>query len=156
ERLIEWLPKTCPEDTQHSIVHADYRLDNMVMHPTESRVIAVLDWELSTLGNPLADIGYGGLLWHSVSESWGTLTGVDFKTSGIPTELEYVAAYCRRTGRDGIEDFNFYVGFAAFRLASIGQGVFKRNLDGIGTGNASRDNSGTRGLAELALSLMKR
>jgi len=156
EELIAVLPERAPKEEDTTIAHGDYRLENVMFHQTEPRIIAVLDWELSTLGNPLADIGYGGLLWHSVSESWGTLTGVDFATSGIPTEAEYVAAYCKRTGRGGIEDFNFYVGFAAFRLASIGQGVFKRNLDGIGTGNASRDNSGTRGLAELALSLLER
>ncbi len=156
EALIAVLPERAPTDETTTIAHGDYRLENVMFHATEPRIIAVLDWELSTLGHPLADIGYGGLLWHSVSESWGTLTGVDFATSGIPTEADYVAAYCRRTGRADIEDFNFYVGFAAFRLAAIGQGVFKRNLDGIGTGNASRDNSGTRGLAELALSLLRR
>jgi aminoglycoside phosphotransferase (APT) family kinase protein len=156
EALIAVLPERAPKVEATTIAHGDYRLENVMFHASEPRIIAVLDWELSTLGDPLADIGYGGLLWHSVSESWGTLAGVDFATSGIPTEAEYVDAYCRRTGRAEIEDFNFYVGFAAFRLASIGQGVFKRNLDGIGTGNASRDNSGTRGLAELALSLLKR
>jgi aminoglycoside phosphotransferase (APT) family kinase protein len=156
EQLIAVLPERAPKVEATTIAHGDYRLENVMFHASEPRIIAVLDWELSTLGDPLADIGYGGLLWHSVSESWGTLAGVDFATSGIPTEAEYVDAYCRRTGRAEIEDFNFYVGFAAFRLASIGQGVFKRNLDGIGTGNASRDNSGTRGLAELALSLLKR
>jgi aminoglycoside phosphotransferase (APT) family kinase protein len=156
EELIAILPERAPTEETTTIAHGDYRLENVMFHPSEPRIIAVLDWELSTLGNPLADIGYCGLLWHSVSESWGTLTGVDFATSGIPTEDAFVAAYRRRTGRETIDDYNFYVGFAAFRLASIGQGVFKRNLDGIGTGNASRDNSGTRGLAELALSLLKR
>ena len=156
EELIAMLPARAPTDEATTIAHGDYRLENVMFHPTEPRIIAVLDWELSTLGNPLADIGYGALLWHSVSPSWGTLEGIDIKAAGIPTEAEYVAAYCRRTGRAEIPDFNFYVGFAAFRLASIGQGVFKRNMDGIGTGNASRDNSGTRTLSELALSLLQR
>ncbi len=156
ERLIAELPARIPADEAVTIAHGDYRLENVMFHPTEPRLIAVLDWELSTLGSPLADIGYNCLLWHSVSESWGSLVGVDFATSGIPTEAEYAAAYCRRTGRDSIPDLPFYIGFAAFRLASIGQGVFKRNLDGIGTGNASRDNSGTRVLAEKALELLDR
>ena len=155
ERLIAELPARVPTDDTTTIAHGDYRLENVMFHPTEPRLIAVLDWELSTLGHPLADVGYNCLLWHSVSEGWGSLTGVDFATSGIPTQDAYVAAYCRRTGRERIDDLNFLIGFAAFRLASIGQGVFKRNLDGIGTGNASRDNSGTRVLAELALKLIE-
>jgi aminoglycoside phosphotransferase (APT) family kinase protein len=155
ERLIAELPARMPTDETTTIAHGDYRLENVMFHPTEPKLIAVLDWELSTLGHPLADLGYACLLWHSVSDGWGSLTGVDFATSGIPTKAAFAEAYCRRTGRESVPDLNFLIGFAAFRLASIGQGVFKRNLDGIGTGNASRDNSGTRILAELALSLIE-
>jgi aminoglycoside phosphotransferase (APT) family kinase protein len=155
ERLIAALPSRVPTDDETTIAHGDYRLENVMFHETAPRIVAVLDWELSTLGHPLADVGYNCLLWHSVSPGWGTLAGVDFATSGIPTQDAYAAAYCRRTGRERIDDLNFLIGFAAFRLASIGQGVFKRNLDGIGAGNASRDNSGTRVLAELALKLIE-
>jgi aminoglycoside phosphotransferase (APT) family kinase protein len=156
ERLIEDLPGRIPNDDTVTIAHGDYRPENVMYHPTEPRIIAVLDWELSTLGHPLADLAYNCILWHSRSESWGTFDGIDLKTSGLPTEAEYVAAYCRRTGRDRIEDFSFYLAFSLFRLASIGQGVFKRNLDGIGTGNASRDNSGTWELAKTAYQVLQR
>src|SRR5579862_863868 len=154
ERLIAELPARVPTDDTTTIAHGDYRLENVMFHPTEPRLIAVLDWELSTLGHPLADIGYNAMLWTSKSVSWGTLEGVDFATSGIPTMEAYVAAYCRRTGRERIEDFNFYLAFAAFRLASIGQGVFKRNLDGIGAHDAGGDNSGTIERAEAALAAL--
>ena len=156
ERLIEALPGRMPADDTVSIAHGDYRPENVMYHPTEPRIIAVLDWELSTLGHPLADLAYNCILWHSRSESWGTFDGIDLKTEGLPSEADYVAAYCRRTGRDHIEDFNFYLSFSLFRLASIGQGVFKRNLDGIGTGNASRDNSGTMVLAKTAWDVLNR
>jgi aminoglycoside phosphotransferase (APT) family kinase protein len=155
ERLIAALPARVPADDTTTIAHGDYRLENVMYHPTEPRIIAVLDWELSTLGHPLADIAYNCILWHSHSESWGTFDGMELEGSGIPTEAEYVAAYCRRTGRAGIDDFGFYLGFSLFRLASIGQGVFKRNLDGIGNADAVGDNSGTRILAEEALKALE-
>ncbi|HEX5378791.1 MAG TPA: phosphotransferase [Phenylobacterium sp.] len=156
EALIAELPGRVPADDTVTIAHGDYRLENVMFHPTEPRIIAVLDWELSTLGHPLADLAYNCILWHSRSESWGTLDGIDLASSGIPTEDEYVAAYCRRTGRTGIVDFPFYLAFSLFRLASISQGVFKRNLDGIGTREPSTDNSGVWTLAETALAVLRR
>ena len=156
ERLIAELPARIPASDEVAIAHGDYRLENVMFHPTEPRVIAVLDWELSTLGHPLADIAYGCILYHSNSESWGTLGGVDLKAAGIPDEDAYVAAYCRRTGRDAIPGFNVYLAFSMFRLAAIGQGVFKRNLIGIGNAPASSDNRHTRHLAATACAVLDR
>jgi aminoglycoside phosphotransferase (APT) family kinase protein len=155
EALIERLPGRMPKTETVAIAHGDYRLENVMFHPTEPRIIAVLDWELSTLGDPIADLAYNCILWHSRSPSWGTLDGIDLATSGIPTEAEYVAAYQRNSGRGPIEDFDFCLAFSIFRLASIGQGVFKRNLDGIGAHDASGDNSGTIERAEAALRLLE-
>ena len=126
DRLIDWLPTTTPADDQTTIVHGDYRLDNMVMHPTEPRVIAVLDWELSTLGNPLADFTY--LLMNWVNGAISTLP--DLKAHGIPTMEEYVAEYCRLTGRQGLPDLNWYMAYNMFRLAGICQGIVGRVRDG--------------------------
>jgi aminoglycoside phosphotransferase (APT) family kinase protein len=126
EKLIEWLPRTCPDDDQHSIVHADYRLDNMVIHPTEPRVIAVLDWELSTIGNPLAD--FSNLLMQWVN---GALVGFKDKPEyGIPTMQEAIDHYCRLTNRDGLPDLNWYFSYNIFRLAGIIQGIVGRARDG--------------------------
>jgi aminoglycoside phosphotransferase (APT) family kinase protein len=146
EALIEALPGRIPGDQSVSIAHGDYRLENVMFHPTEPKLIAVLDWELSTIGHPLADIAYNGFMWRSHSPSWGTLDGVDFATSGIPTEADYVAAYCRRTGRPGIEDWAFYMAFGIFRLASISQGVYRRVL----AGNAASDRPAENGAPALA------
>jgi aminoglycoside phosphotransferase (APT) family kinase protein len=126
ERLIAWLPGTVPADDQTTIVHADYRLDNMVMHPTEPRVIAVLDWELSTLGNPLAD--FTNLLMQWVNGSISTIG--DLAAYGIPTLDEYVAEYCRLTGRSGLSDLDWYFAYNIFRLAGIIQGIVGRVRDG--------------------------
>jgi aminoglycoside phosphotransferase (APT) family kinase protein len=156
ERLIEALPARIPADETTAIVHGDYRPENVMFHLTQPRVVAVLDWELSTLGHPLADLAYNCILYHSASESWGSLTGVDLDAAGVPSESQYVAAYCARTGRSGVEDFDFYLAFSLFRLASIGQGVFKRNLDGIGNADAAFDNTGTRTLAHTAREVLER
>ena len=153
EQLIAELPGRIPQDDEVTIAHGDYRLENVMFHDTEPKLIAVLDWELSTLGHPLADIAYNAFLWRSDSPGWGTLQGVDFATSGIPTMEAYVAAYCRRTGREGIQDFPFYLAFSVFRLASISQGVYRRIL----AGNASTLReavNGTPHLAETALSIL--
>jgi aminoglycoside phosphotransferase (APT) family kinase protein len=126
ERLIAWLPQSVPEDDQTTIVHADYRLDNMVMHPTEPRVVAVLDWELSTLGNPLADFTYVLMQWVN-----GSIAAIpDLKGHGIPTMEEYVAGYCALTGRAGLPELNWYFAYNAFRLAGIIQGIVGRARDG--------------------------
>ena len=126
ERLIEWLPSTVPPDDQTSIVHADYRLDNMILHPTESRVVAVLDWELSTLGNPLADFTYVLMQWVN-----GSLAAIpDLAARGIPTMDEYIAEYCRLTGRSELPDLNWYFAYNSFRLAGILQGIVGRVRDG--------------------------
>ena len=151
ERLIAWLPDHIPDEPSVSIAHGDYRLENTMFHPTEPRMIAVLDWELSTIGHPLADLGYNAMLYHIESPSMGTLTHVDFEASGIPREADYVAAYCRRTGRNGIDDWPFYVGFSIFRLAAIAQGVYKRGLDGIASSERAMEYGNTaRLLADAA------
>jgi aminoglycoside phosphotransferase (APT) family kinase protein len=156
EKLIEALPGRVPADESASIAHGDYRPENMMFHPTEPRIIAVLDWELSTIGHPLADLAYNCIIYHNDSIQFGSLLGVDFEATGIPTEEDYVAAYCRRTGRE-IADWNFYLAFSMFRLASIGQGVLKRNLDGIGAGEATEfDRSGKNFLADTAWEILNR
>ncbi|MEO0963319.1 MAG: phosphotransferase, partial [Pseudomonadota bacterium] len=147
EKLIAWMPDNVPAEASVSIAHGDYRLENTMFHPTEPKMIAVLDWELSTIGHPLADLGYNSMLYHIDSPSMGTLTRVDFATSGIPAEMDYVARYCERAGRDGIENWPFYVGFSIFRLASIAQGVYKRGLDG----NASSERATMYGNAAKML-----
>lgn len=155
DALIEELPARIPADQSVSIAHGDYRLENVMYHPTEPRIIAVLDWELSTIGHPLADIGYNAFIWRSHSPGWGSLDGVDFATSGIPTEEAYVAAYCRRTGRSHIEDWPFYMAFGIFRLASISQGVYRRVLAGNAATEGREAINGAPALAEQALGILR-
>ncbi len=132
ERLIEWLPRNVPQGEETSIVHGDYRLDNMIFHPTEPRVLAVLDWELSTLGHPLADFSYHLMTWRVSPGEFRGVAGLDLATLGIPTEADYVAAYCRRTGRPPIDEaaLRFYMAYNMVRLAGILQGVMARALQG--------------------------
>jgi aminoglycoside phosphotransferase (APT) family kinase protein len=126
EKLIEWLPATLPAQERTSVVHGDYRLDNMIFHPTEPRVIAVLDWELSTLGEPLADFTY--LLMNWVNGSISTIA--DPKAHGVPTMEETVDYYCSLTGRTGLHDLDWFFSYNAFRLAGILQGIVGRVRDG--------------------------
>ena len=130
--VIEWLEANMPEDDGVvSIVHGDYRLDNMIFAPDRNEVIAVLDWELSTLGHPLADLAYQCMQWRLPHQSgMRGLGGLDRSALGVPTEEEYVAAYCRRRGIDSIPDWPFYIAFCFFKLTGILQGVYKRALDG--------------------------
>jgi aminoglycoside phosphotransferase (APT) family kinase protein len=130
DRLIEWLPRHLPPDNQPCIVHGDYRIDNLIVHPTEPRVIGVLDWELSTIGDPLADFAYHAMAWRVTPELFRGLAGVDLAGLGIPGEGEYVAAYCARTGCSRTADWEFYMVYSLFRLAAIMQGIAKRAIDG--------------------------
>ena len=157
DELMRWLPENMPaDDGQVALVHGDYRLDNMIFHLTEPRILAIVDWELSTLGHPYADLAYQCMQWRlpNVGISRG-LADIDRDALGIPSESEYVASYCRRTGRDGISNWTFCLAFSFFRLASIVQGVLKRSLDG----NASNTSAGqlgkmTRPLAQYAIDLI--
>ena len=155
DALIERLPARIPADQSVTIAHGDYRLENVMYHPTEPRIIAVLDWELSTIGHPIADIAYNGFIWRSHSPGWGSLDGIDFATRGIPTEADYVAAYCRRTGREAIADWPFYMAFGIFRLASISQGVYRRVLAGNAATEGREAINGAGALAEQALAILE-
>lgn len=130
DALIEWLPDNIPAEGRTAIVHGDYRCDNMLFHPTEPRVVAVLDWELSTLGDPLADFAYHLMVYRMPPGFSTGLAGLDLPRLNIPSEEEYVSGYCRRTGRDGIERLDFYLAFSLFRLAAIIHGIKGRMIRG--------------------------
>jgi aminoglycoside phosphotransferase (APT) family kinase protein len=131
DRLVEWLPANIPAGDETGIVHGDYRCDNMIFHPTEPRVLAVLDWELSTLGHPLADFTYHLMMYRMPPTETAGLVGRDLAELGIPTEDEYVAAYCERTGRpSGIANLDFYLAYNMFRLAAIVHGIKGRVVRG--------------------------
>jgi aminoglycoside phosphotransferase (APT) family kinase protein len=130
ENLIEWLPKNIPAGDETTIVHGDYRLDNVMFHPGEPRILAVLDWELSTLGHPLADFAYHCMTWRLTQGQFRGMHGLDFKALGIPSEEQYVEMYCRRTGRTRIDHWDFYMAYNMFRLAGILQGIMGRVKDG--------------------------
>ncbi len=129
ERLIEWLPETIPPQHENSVVHGDYRLDNVIFHKTENRVIAVLDWELSTLGDPIADFAYLMLNWHNPSDGRAGLADLDLEALGIPTQAEAVKRYVARTGYP-VPPMEWYFAYNLFRLAGIMQGIKKRVIDG--------------------------
>jgi aminoglycoside phosphotransferase (APT) family kinase protein len=150
DNLIAWLPENIPPGDETSVVHGDYRLDNLLFHPTAPRVLAVLDWELSTLGHPLADFSYNCMSWHITPEQFRGIGGVDIAALGIPDEKEYVAAYCERTGRSGIAHWDFYLAFNLFRMAGILQGIMARAQDGTAaSADAVRTGRGARPMAEL-------
>jgi aminoglycoside phosphotransferase (APT) family kinase protein len=136
ERLIDYLPRTVPEQTRTTIVHGDYRCDNMKFAPgTEPRVAAVLDWELCTTGDPIADLSYFLISWVTEPEGRSGVMGLTGPDTGIPTVDEVVARYCERTGREGVPNLDWYIAFNLFRLASIVQGIKKRFL--IGTASSA-------------------
>jgi aminoglycoside phosphotransferase (APT) family kinase protein len=153
DNLIAWLPANIPAGDETSIVHGDYRIDNVIFHPDEPRILAVLDWELSTLGHPLADFAYHCMVWRIPPGMFRGLGGVDLAALGIPSEQDYVAAYCRRTGRAGIEprDWEYYMVYNMFRIAAIVQGVMARALQGnASSAQALETGRAARPLAEMA------
>ncbi|MFG6457824.1 phosphotransferase [Roseateles sp. BYS96W] len=160
DALLDWLPAHIPasarDEREVSIVHGDYRLDNVVFHPTEPRIIAVLDWELSTLGHPLADFSYHCMSWHiTTSGAARGLGGLDLAALGIPAERDYVQRYCERTNRADVgavmADWNFYLAYNLFRIAAIVQGIAKRVVDGTASSaQAVETAKSARPLAELA------
>jgi aminoglycoside phosphotransferase (APT) family kinase protein len=154
DHLIEWLPEHLPPESPPAIVHGDYRMDNLIFHKSEPRVIGVLDWELSTIGDPLADFAYHVLTWRVTPELFRGLAGVDFAALGIPGEADYVAAYCRRTGRAAIAGWEFYLVYSLFRIAAILQGIAKRAIDGTAaSADAAEQGKLARPLAEQAWQL---
>ena len=159
DRLIAWLPANIPSSAKDeslvSIVHGDYRLDNLMFHPTEPKVLAVLDWELSTLGHPLADFSYHCMAWHIKPGSFRGIGGLDHQALGIPDEAEYIKRYCERTGFTTPEklalDWNFYMAYNLFRIAAILQGIAKRVVDGTASSEQAKSSgAGAKPMAELA------
>jgi aminoglycoside phosphotransferase (APT) family kinase protein len=130
DRLIDWLPAHAPASEATTLIHGDFRIDNLIFHPSEPRVIAVLDWELSTLGNPLSDFAYHMMPWRLGPDTYRGLFGYDLAALGIPSEAEGRALYCRRTGRGALPDWDFYIAFNMFRLAAILQGIMGRVREG--------------------------
>ena len=165
DQLMAWLPAHMPasarDENRVSIVHGDYRLDNLMFHPTEPRVIAVLDWELSTLGHPLADFSYHCMAWHIQPGQFRGIGGLDLPALGIPSEQEYIRLYCERTGLATPEelaaDWNFYLAYNLFRLAAILQGIAKRvEMGTASSAQAKASGEGARPLAQLAWSFAQR
>lgn len=159
ERLIEWLPENIPAGDETSVVHGDFRIDNVILHPTEPRILAVLDWELSTLGNPLTDFAYHCMTWRLTPGQFRGLAGFNLAELGIPTEQEHVAAYCKRTGRAPIpqKEWEYYMVFNMFRLTGILQGIMARALQGNASSTEALDaGKRARPLAELAWSQVEK
>ena len=158
DALIDWLPANKPQgDEEVRLAHGDFRLDNLILHPTEARVLAVVDWELSTLGCPYADFAYNVMIWRIAPGVFRGLGGVDLTGTGIPPEDAYIDRWCERTGRERPRNFEFYTILALFRIAAIVQGVAKRALDGTASDPRAAAMAGVaQPLAELALSMVRR
>ena len=155
ERLVAWLPRHIPAADESTLVHGDYRLDNLILHPTEPRCLAVIDWELSTIGHPIADLAYLCMLYDITMPQIGGLLGVDFEATGIPSEAGLVARYAELTGRTEIPDFAYFKAFGLFRLAAIVQGVYKRALQGNASSqNALMYGAAVRHFSDLACTLV--
>lgn len=157
DALVEWLPQHIPSADQVAITHGDFRADNMIFHPSEPRVLAVLDWELSTLGDPLADFAYHAMMFRMPSDILGGIAGVDLQAAGLPDEAAYVQAYCQRMGIAGIEDLDFYIIFNMFRFAAILHGIKARSVRGTATSaNAQEMGDRFQRVADLAWAQVER
>ena len=150
EKLIAWLPENVPPEQTGRIFHGDLRLDNMIFDPTEPRVIALLDWELSTIGDPIADFAYHALVWRVDADLFRGFGGLDLDALGIPKEAEYVQRYCERTRQNSLPHWHFYLAFSFFRLAAILQGVWRRAQDG----KASADDAAEMGARAAPLAMI--
>ena len=141
DHLIAWLPHNIPPEAGTAVVHGDYRLDNLIFHPAEARILAVLDWELSTLGDPLADFAYHCMGWHIPPDKFRGMAGLDLETLGIPSESEYIRSYFKRVGRGGVDSstWDFYLAYNLFRIAAICQGIAKRVLDGTAASSFAQE-----------------
>jgi aminoglycoside phosphotransferase (APT) family kinase protein len=156
ENLMNYLPQNVPQDDTTCIAHGDIRLENMLFHPSEPKMLALLDWELSTLGHPLGDLAYSCGPYHFSMAGNRSLVGIAGSETGIPTESEFVEEYCRQTGRESIPNWNFYMAFAFFRLASILQGVYKRGLMGTASSTHALERGRlTRSTSDLAWSFIE-
>ncbi len=158
DRLLDWLPAHLPADDETVLVHGDYRLDNMVFHPSEPRVLGIIDWEISTLGDPLAELSYLCMLWRTPMD-WGGLLGHDLASLGLPSEAEMVAYYCKLAKRAVPEPkrWEFYMAYNLFRVSCIRQGVYARSLDGTASNVRAADSGKlVRPAAELAWQLVER
>jgi aminoglycoside phosphotransferase (APT) family kinase protein len=150
DRLIDWLPAHVPPGDETTVVHGDFRMDNLIFHTREPRIVAILDWELSTLGHPLADFSYHCMSWHIPPGAFRGIAGLDHAALGIPSEAEYIHRYAERTGRGAIEHWHFYLAYNLFRIAAILQGVYKRSTEGLAaSNNAQQAGRNARALAEL-------
>ena len=153
ERLIEWLPQHIPPGDETRIVHGDFRIDNVIFDPRAPRILAVLDWELSTLGHPLADFAYHCLVWYRNPDTQQGLLGLDLEALALPSVTDYLAAYCRRLGREVLprHEWEYYLVFNMFRLVGILQGIAARAIQGnASSSQAAVQGSGARSLAEEA------